>query len=101
MYRVVSTLIDMLYPSNQATRMLYQWLKESEESSCYWRQLAEENSPSDFSLILTMWAVEEVSRLPPSMVRDSAMFTLQVVDWDVLTRAIKEGSALSDICKYP
>jgi hypothetical protein len=77
--------------------MLYQWLNESEESSRYWRQQAEENSPSDFSLMLTLWAVEEVSKLPPSMVRDSAMLTLQIVEWDVLAKAIKEGVVLSDI----
>jgi SOS-response transcriptional repressor LexA len=70
---------------------------ESEESSRYWCQQAEENSPSDFSLMLTLWAVEEVSKLPPSMVRDSAMLTLQIVEWDILSRAIKEGVVLSDI----
>ena len=77
--------------------MLYRWLTESEESSLYWRQQAEKNSASDFSLMLTLWAVEEVSKLPPSMVRDSAMLTLQVVEWDILSRAIKEGAVLSDI----
>jgi hypothetical protein len=77
--------------------MLYQWLTESDESSRYWRQQAEKNTPSDFSLMLTLWAVEEVSELPPSMVRDSAMLTLQIVEWDVLAQAIKEGVALSDI----
>jgi hypothetical protein len=43
--------------------MLYRWLNESEESSLYWRQQAEKNSASDFSLMLTIWAVEEVSKL--------------------------------------
>lgn len=97
MYRAVSTLVDMLYPYNQATRMLYQWLNESEESSRYWRQQADENSASDLSSILTMWAVEEVSELLPSMARDAAMLILQIVEWDSLARAIKEGTALSDI----
>jgi hypothetical protein len=40
--------------------MLYRWLNESEESSRYWRQQAEKNSASDFSLMLTLCAVEEV-----------------------------------------
>ena len=71
--------------------MLYWWLTESEESSLYWRQRAEKNSASDFSLMLTLWAVEEVSRLPPSMVRDAAMLTLQGVEWDIVVKAIKEG----------
>jgi len=77
--------------------MLYRWLNESEESSRYWRQQTEENSLCNFSLILTLWAVEEVSKLPPSMVRDAAMLTLQIVEWDVLSKAIKDGAALSDI----
>jgi len=77
--------------------MLYRWLTESEESSLYWRQLAEENTGSDLSLMLTLWAVEEVSKLPPSMVRDAAMLTLQIVEWDILSKAIKEGTVLSDI----
>jgi hypothetical protein len=77
--------------------MLYRWLNESEESSRYWRQQADENSASDLSLILTLWAVEEVSKLPPSMVRDAAMLTLQIVEWDTLSKAIKEGTVLSDI----
>jgi hypothetical protein len=47
--------------------------------------------------MLTLWAVEEVSKLPPSMVRDSAMLTLQIVEWDILSKAIKEGVVLSDI----
>ncbi|MBY5269197.1 hypothetical protein BB931_03150 [Spiribacter salinus] len=88
--------MNLIRPNRQ-TKMLYRWLTESEESSRYWRQQAEENSASDFSLMLTLWAVEEVSKLPPSMVRDSAMLTLQIVEWDVLSRAIKEGVVLSDI----
>jgi len=47
--------------------------------------------------MLTLWAVEEVSKLPPSMVRGSAMLTLPIVEWDILSRAIKEGVALSGI----
>jgi len=82
---------------NRQTQMLYRWLNNSGESSRYWRQQAEKNSASDFSLMLTLWAVEEVSKLPPSMVRDSAMLTLQIVDWVVLSKAIKEGVVLSDI----
>jgi hypothetical protein len=88
--------MDLTRPNRQ-TKMLYRWLTESEESSRYWRELAEENSASDFSLMLTLWAVEEVSKLPTSMVRDSAMLTLQVVEWNVLAKAIREGAVLSDI----
>jgi len=88
--------MDLTGPNRQ-TKMLYRWLNETEESSRYWRQQAEKNTPSDFSLMLTLWAVEEVSKLPPSMVRDSAMLTLQVVEWEVLAKAIKEGSVVSHI----
>jgi hypothetical protein len=31
------------------------------------------------------------------MVRDAAMLTLQIVEWDTLAKAIKEGTVLSDI----
>ena len=79
----------MLNTSTQATRLVYEWLTESDESSRYWRDLAQRKSASEFSLTLTMWAVEEVSKLPPSMVRDAAMLTLQDVEWDVLSRAFK------------
>ena len=72
--------------------MLYRWLNETVEASNYWHDLAQRKSSSVLSLMLTMWAVEEVSKLPPSMVRDAAMLTLQCVEWDVLTRAINEGN---------